>query len=48
MSNFNFEVEEIEYDENLANENIDVFEEPNEIEDGIGEDAEIDESEVEC
>lgn len=46
MEELNLEIEEMEYDEELANQNEDVFEEPDPL-DGIGEDIEVDESEVE-
>lgn len=46
MEDLKLEIEEMEYDEELANQNEDVFEEPDPL-DGIGEDVEIDESEVE-
>lgn len=46
MEDLKLEIEEMGYDEELANQNEDVFEEPDQL-DGIGEDVEIDESEVE-
>ena len=46
MEDLKLEIEEMEYDEELASQNEDVFAEPDE-KDGIGEDVEIDESEVE-
>ena len=46
MEDLKLEIEEMEYDEELANQNEDIFEEPDSL-DGIGEDVEIDESEVE-
>lgn len=46
MEDLKLEIEEMEYDEELANQNEDVFAEPDE-KDGIGEDVEISESEVE-
>lgn len=46
MEDLKLEIEEMEYDEELANRNEDVFEELDPL-DGIGEDVEVDESEVE-
>lgn len=46
MEDLKLEIEEMEYDEELASQNEDVFEEPDPL-DGIGEDIEVDESEVE-
>ena len=46
MEELKLEIEELEYDEELANQNEDVFETPDPL-DGIGEEIEIDESEVE-
>lgn len=46
MAELKLEIEELEYDEELANQNEDVFEAPDPL-DGIGEEIEIDESEVE-
>ena len=43
MEKLKLEIEEMEYDEKLANQNEDVFEEPDPL-DGIGEDVEINES----
>ena len=46
MEDLKLEIEEMEYNEELANQSEDVFEEPDQL-DGIGEDVEISESEVE-
>ncbi len=46
MEDLKLEIEEMKYDDELANQNEDIFEEPDPL-DGIGEDDEIDESEVE-
>lgn len=46
MEDLKLEIEEMEYDEELASQNEDVFEEPDPL-DGIGEDVKVDESEVE-
>lgn len=46
MEDLKLEIEEMKYDEELASHNEDVFEELDPL-DGIGEDVEINESEVE-
>lgn len=46
MEDLKLEIEEMKYDEELANQNEDVYEELDPL-DGIGEDVEINESEVE-
>lgn len=46
MDDLKLEFEEMEYDEELASQNEDIFGEPDPL-DGIGEDVEINESEVE-
>lgn len=46
MEKLKLEIEEIDYNEELANQNEDEFIDPDSL-DGIGEDVEIPESEVE-